>query len=354
MEPRKLKIGFARFPYAGNGGARSEHPAVGDWVGDTRIKIARDERCEPKIFKFERADTPITMTRNAALRVSQKAGVDVLVMIDSDQIPDLYAGIGAKPFWDSSFDFLYEHWGRGPCIVAAPYCGPPPDPIRGGIESVYAFRWAYDRNERDRRRATLVMYEREDAGTRVGIEEVAAAPTGLIMIDMRALERIPLPWFDYEWADYPYNTEKATTEDVYFTRNASLAGVPVFINWDSWAGHAKQEIVGKPIVPTADSFREEWTQMKARARDLDGPIMEVNPGKSAGEIIADLGLMFPQVEVRPLPTRSDSGDQRPKGESLLTDAEAIQLSRENEEVGRRIREKAELRRMGMDLELGGM
>ena len=59
--------------------------------------------------------------------------------------------------------------------------------------------------------------------------------------------------------------DKASTEDVYNTREISMAGVakghgnPVFVNWDAWAGHVKLKIVGKPRIMGAeqatDTFR---------------------------------------------------------------------------------------------------
>jgi hypothetical protein len=293
MTPRKLKIGFARFPYAGNGGCESEHPSIADWMVKTVQSIFSDDRCEKSIYRFSKADTPIPMVRNRALFEARKNGVDVLVMVDSDQIPDLMAPLGASPFWDTSFDFLYKHWHRGPCVVMAPYCGPPPNPVAGGECNVYMFRWATTANPKDRRAIKIVPFTREEAAARVGIEEVAAGPTGLIAIDMRCLEVIPKPWFDYEWADPPYNTEKGSTEDVYFTRNCSLSGVPVFSNWDCWAGHVKQEIVGKPVVMTAGDVRIEYAAAQQRAKAIFGRVMEVAPGESVEEIAASLDLRIP-------------------------------------------------------------
>jgi hypothetical protein len=46
--------------------------------------------------------------------------------------------------------------------------------------------------------------------------------------------------------------KKATTEDVYFSRNLALAGVPQYVLWDCWAGHIKPIVVDKPDLLTMD------------------------------------------------------------------------------------------------------
>lgn len=291
MLPRKLKIGFARFPYAGNGGTEAEHPAIADWLVATVLKIVKDDRCEKDIYRFRRADTPIPMVRNRALLEARQHGVDVLVMVDSDQVPDLMVPAGGKPFWDTSFDFLYRRWERGPCVIAAPYCGPPPHPLYGGEENVYMFRWAYNANDPSYRGTRLAAFSREEAAGRVGMEEVAAAPTGLMMVDMRLLDVVPKPWFDYEWEDPPYNSQKASTEDVYFTRNCTLSGVPVFANWDAWAGHVKPLVVGKPILPTADTIRHDFAKAQEESARRWGQVVEWNAGRSTEEVLRSIGLV---------------------------------------------------------------
>ncbi len=257
MQSRKLKIGVARFPYAGNGSTESEHPAVGDWIGATVPKIKADDRCEDEIWRFKMADTPIPMVRNLALRRARDAGVDVLVMIDSDQIPDIDSGhqLLAKPFWDTSFDFLWQHFDKGPCCIGAPYCGPVPPPHVGGTSNIYVFHWRINQNEPENQVFDLSQFTREEAAQRLGIELVGALPTGLYMIDMRTVDVVPPPWFSYEWTD-AFESEKASTEDVFFTRNASLLGVPQYCNWDAWAGHAKPWIVGKPAIIGANEVGE--------------------------------------------------------------------------------------------------
>jgi hypothetical protein len=247
MQQRKLNVGLVTFSYGGNGGISSEVPDVREWMVPLVAEASRDPRIE-NIRIWNLADTPITMTRNRAVLQAREYGVDVLVMIDSDMKPDLE---GSKKFFPSSFDFLYDHYDKGPVVIGAPYCGPPP------MECVYVFEWRDMQTGHPNPDFQLKMYERTQAVKMAGVQPCAALPTGLIMYDMRAFEvtepktEEDKPWFYYEFPN-KYQAEKASTEDVTMTRDLSLAGTeklgynPVFCNWDAWAGHWKPKCVGKP------------------------------------------------------------------------------------------------------------
>lgn len=257
----KHSVLICRFPYKGD-----EKFTVADWLVDTVVEMKADPRVGelPKLPPID--DTPITMTRNRACREAQKLGCDFILMIDNDMAPDLRLP-GAKKFWRTSFDFVLEQ--KDPCIIAAPYCGPPPH------ENCYIFRWRNHQNDHPDADFRLDQYTREEAAIRVGIEEVAALPTGLILFHTAVLDRLPPPWFEYEYTD-KYRTHKSTTEDVFFTRNASLAGVKVFCNWDAWGGHWKQKVVTKPRPLTSEMVGEELRQALLRSPS-DEKMVEVRP-----------------------------------------------------------------------------
>jgi hypothetical protein len=241
----QYKIMIAQFP-----GGFSTHPDVSDWVTETVVKMREDPRIGPGNIKtWRRSDTPITMGRNQACLVAEQCGMDYLVMIDSDMCPDLpYPE--AKPFWESSFEFALQH--DGPCLIAAPYCGPPPN------EMVYVFYHENQQSEHPNPDFQITAYSRAEASRLRGILRAAALPTGLILIDVRALRKLPHPRFYYEWKnDGPRCTvcgnrhggpqvEKASTEDVAFSRDCHTAGIPLYCNWDAWAGHYKLKLVGRP------------------------------------------------------------------------------------------------------------
>lgn len=253
MNQLVLNVGFAYFPYGGNGATSSEVPIIREWSIDTILKARSDPRVG-KICRKNFSDTPITMTRNAAVLWARENDVDVLVMVDSDMCPDCEEDDdpAAKPFWDTSFDFIYKNWSNGPNVVCAPYCGPPPSC------PVYVFRWASTTTEDANIAMKLQMYGREEAENLSGIQPCAAQPTGLIMFDMRAFEMTEPDtedenrgWFYYEWPDR-FAADKASTEDVTATRDMSFHGWlkynkdVLFCNWDAWAGHWKPLCVRKP------------------------------------------------------------------------------------------------------------
>jgi len=310
VQDRKFDLLIATFSYAGNGGFQSEYPAVGRWL--TKVAMAADKNPHiGRVVHGEFADTPIPMCRNAACEVAIEQGFDLLLMVDSDMRPDLYVGknLEAKPFWDSSFAFWLDHFDTGPCYVFAPYCGPPPDPIFGGEENVYVFQWANKCNSPDNRGPRLAPYTREQAAMMVGFWPAGAGPTGLCLLDVRGLKKQDPFWFDYEYEGdgdrCPHcravkpgrRTKKCTTEDVFFFRNAALADIPSFCNWDAWAGHMKPECVGKPILSTTDSVRNELLAAAMRLRDAKTRLRYLNPGKSMEQI--ERALQQRGIEIEP-------------------------------------------------------
>lgn len=286
---QKFNVGIVTFSYGGNGGISSEVPDIREWMTPLVVDLSRDPRVDA-IRIWNLADTPITMTRNRAVLQAREFGVDVLVMVDSDMKPDKYAGQpDAKPFFQTSFDFLVDHYHKGPCIIGAPYCGPPP------VECVYVFRWQNQQNGNPNPDFQLEMYDRHTAVKMAGIQECAALPTGLIMYDMRVFELTEpkkpedKPWFYYEWSDI-YASNKASTEDVTMTRDVSLVGTqnlgynPVFCNWDAWAGHWKPKCVGKPVVIPASSVSQKlkdcWeanVDLGTKLVDFRSPVMDKLP-----------------------------------------------------------------------------
>jgi hypothetical protein len=298
MTPKTLDVYVHLFSYSGSGSVPSCAPSTYQWL----LKVMPQMKDDPRIGKVhfdDVADTPITAVRNQAVMKARSVGADVLLMVDADCYPDyrLDRDPSAKPFFDTSFDFLYKHYDRGPVVIGAPYCGPPPG------ECVYVFKWTTRESDTPDPGTRLEMYDRETAATMTGIQHCAALPTGLIMFDMRAFEltepkkkqeglvdRLMAPvenqlsdgislsleqmreytqrcldakqnaeqsWFYYEWTDQ-YQSEKASTEDVTATRDIASHGLlelgynPLRCNWDAWAGHWKVKCVDKPICLSSD------------------------------------------------------------------------------------------------------
>lgn len=300
MQQPKFDIGLCTFSYGGNGGISSEVPDIREWMVPLVAEISRDERVD-NVRIWNLADTPITMTRNRSVLMAREYGVDVLVMIDSDMKPDINAGAdGAKPFFQSSFDFLVGHYAVGPVCIGAPYCGPPPN------ECVYVFRWQNQQSLHANPDFQLEMYDRNTAVKMSGIQECAALPTGLIMYDMRCFEitepetDADKPWFYYEWTT-KHAADKASTEDVTMTRDLSLVGTtklgynPVLCNWDAWAGHWKPKCVGKPVVLDAAGVGDKLKMAWASGHSNEGKIVDIKMPPELEEHVAENLHSVPQV-----------------------------------------------------------
>ena len=307
MTPAKLNVFFSFFPYGGNGGCATEHPNIRSWFAQTMVQCNRDERIG-KITASDYSDTPIPMMRNRAVCEARDVGADVLVMVDSDQHPDLYIGADptAVPFFSSCFDFVYARKMKGMCTtIGAPYCGPPPS------ECPYIFRWANTESNNPNIDHHIEMYGREEAAIMTGIQECAALPTGCIMFDMEMFnvtdprheyeallkkygsietaKALTKPWFYYEYKDI-YQAYKASTEDVTASRDMLLCahaklGYPtLFVQWSSWAGHWKPKCVGKPIALSSESINEKYSAAVMSGRKERHHMMNitnVNFGKTA-------------------------------------------------------------------------
>lgn len=251
----KFDIFIARFPYG-----RTEDYEVGSFLARTIVEMKGDPRIG-EIYNRCYDDTPITMTRNLAVEDATAANADIMLLVDSDMAPDcclntsdrpaLHFHPHAKPFWNSTFNFMIDH--KGPCMVASPYCGPPPH------ENIFVFHWDNIQSGSPGVDVKLSQFTRHEAAQRGGFEKVGALPTGLMAIDMRIFKnsKIPKPYFDYEFGDKA-QTNKSTTEDVFFTRNVFLAGYDVYCNWDAWSGHVKRKIVLPPVIWTPDGVRKEF------------------------------------------------------------------------------------------------
>jgi len=277
---RKFDV-YCGFPsYGGNGGISSEVPDIRQWFARWLVNAKEDPRVG-QIIELTVGDTPITMVRNRFVLEAKRLGCDILLMVDSDINPNLHAGeTGYREFWESSFEFFCEHYERGPCVIGAPYCGPPG--YEKGRENMYVFQWYDHGNHEEETVFTLEQVPRIMAAQMKGIQPCAALPTGMILYDMRVFDliepcmlstedvleklitgditkqeaaRMLRPgYFYYEWKT-PQAAEKASTEDVTNTRDISLAGCakygynPMYCNWDSPVGHWKPWCVrGKPAI----------------------------------------------------------------------------------------------------------
>lgn len=223
----QFKVFVATFPYL-----RQEDPDVTKWLLQTALKAARDERLS---FRFEPYDNlNEAVARNASVRDAQKYGADLLFHIDNDMAPDIYPG---ACFWDRAIAKWLE---VGECIIGVPYLD------RGGrvtvtrVESKQNLDLAPDLTNLE-----LDKVSRCEAARAAGYERVATVGSGLMMIDMRIFKRLRPPYFYYEYEN-EFQAKITGTADSVLCRNAGMQGVPVYVDWDCWAGHWKKHRFDAP------------------------------------------------------------------------------------------------------------
>lgn len=201
---------------------------------------------------------PTDRVRNAACAQARRDGFHFLQMLDDDLAPDLLfrRDPEAVEFLPTALDFMLAH--EGPCLVGAPYCGSPP-----AQEVVVMKNREYAPDHPSCTGVKIDKFTRDEAAALSGVQRVAALPTGCLLIDLRALDILPPPWFSYEYDDPPFNTRLASTEDIVFTRNCDWLGVPSYCAWSSWAGHNKVFTTGKPttspVIDVPRSIYHAWS-----------------------------------------------------------------------------------------------
>ena len=275
--PDKFSFHIGRFP--GGSVMPIDMPDTTDYFAQVVHEMKTDPRCSD-VFLSRKSDTPITMSRNWMIEQALAMKSTFMLMIDNDMFPDLYLGKDpfAEPFLKTSLNFMLDRWDEGPHIVGAPYCGPPP------YENVYVFRWSNYQSEHPDPDYHLEQFGREEAARKIGFEQVAALPTGLILYDMRVFTDLGLkqPYFYYEWKDQR-ECEKASTEDVTQTRDAGLRGAKVWCLWSAWAGHYKLKCVGKPRVIVTEQVSKQMTD--AVKRDWKAADRELVMGNKGGNYV---------------------------------------------------------------------
>lgn len=244
--PEKVSILIARLSYGG-----FERVEIANWLVQTALALHEHPRVANCFHKIV-TGYPTPRVRNQVLKLCREKRIDFAVMIDEDMVPDVHSFDRAcgydhlpamrdqKNFFPHALDFALEH--PGPCVIGAPYCAGPPE------ERVLVSRFREKQSDCPNAMLggiQLSCFTREEAAERTGFEMVSSLPTGLILIDMRTLDVLGAPWFDYEYKDV-HETELASTEDTVFSRNALYLGIPQYCAWQSWAAHIKTKVVGRP------------------------------------------------------------------------------------------------------------
>ena len=292
--------------YGGNGGVATIIPEIAFWLLGLQKKLVADQRIG-RVEVRRYGDVPLTFERNRISRDAVEGGFDLTLSLDSDNQPDIEVGKKpwAEPFWESSFDFIFDRMVRGlPTVMVSPYCGPPPQ------ENIYVFKFENEGTGRRAPRCKLEQYGRNHAAIMRGIQPCDAGPTGVILIttsayyllqfdkrptaeilsdfkagtiDMEATIRKlrSHSWFRYDSSD-GFESHKTGTEDVIFTRDVAMAGQfkhgepVVFCNWDSWSGHWKPICVMPPTAIALEDINAMFEEAVLANRHAGEELREVD------------------------------------------------------------------------------
>jgi hypothetical protein len=233
---------LCRFPYGG-----TERTELIDWCAAGALWASKQKDIDGGLLFYSINDTPTSMCRNLAVKAAIFNNVDILVMVDNDMQPDEDR---SKPFLPLAFDFIKSRWHTAPTIISAPYltAGPSYNPVHG--------TW---RTHKDGFGIKAEVLTREEAANFTGIQPCSLHGTGLMAVDTRIFSgfpvgdeivKLPHPYFAYEYEDESESV-KSSTEDMFFSRNATLLFAEHNIEigycaWDCWAYHVKTQKIGKP------------------------------------------------------------------------------------------------------------
>src|SRR5579885_1981421 len=185
---------------------------------------------------------PTNVARNKIIDLCQERRVDICFMADADSAPP--AG-----WFKAAFLFLAGH--HGPAVIGCPYvCG-------GPEQRVQVFEWQSPGNHAQTSFA-LKHVNREDAARRTGIQEVANVGTHCVAYKVSCFDVIDRPYYSYTFD--AAQTEVLDTEEVSCHRRLHLAGVPVYVSWDHWSSHFKEERHDKPWLVGRDKVEQTYLE----------------------------------------------------------------------------------------------
>lgn len=197
-----------------------EHAALGTWT----MRAVRQAEKDPRISYVNEMvadECPTDVCRNKIALIARRLKIDYLFSTDHDNVPH-------ANWFSSSLDYLIAN---PLSVVAAPYVGCRPQ------------------HEGAKDRPIHVMIPDDKVGYRhvtraeamaglTGFQPVSGVAT-LLAIDMKIFEKLSLPWWAYEYHDEHHS--EAGSEDYWFSKRCTDAGINLVVNWDCPAIHHKSE-----------------------------------------------------------------------------------------------------------------
>lgn len=219
-----------------------EHPDVRLWQIGAVNWLSREGLLKD-LHLHTNNNNRIYAARNSAVEEAIQRECDFLLFCDPDMRPDACLDVHgadntdvkpwARPFLSSSLEFMFNEY----CgVVAAPAVTGPPDC------KVNVF---VQRKDTSFSRITREEY----AQVEPCFMQVAAIGTGLMLIDMEVFKKLKPPYFQDQLDPTPGSkqTDVLKSQDSVFCLKCNEAGIPVFANFWSPAGHHKTDCYLPPL-----------------------------------------------------------------------------------------------------------
>lgn len=218
-------------------GYNLEAADVGTWLFHFGYTLGRTTPELQEVFSFNVVNHRVPLSRNACVRYALQRKCTHILWLDPDMAIDRYVqwGLdgrptnGTKAFWLEAWPFIKSHPGS---ITAVPYCGGQPG------QPVHVF-------VKTKRGDKLVRVQRRTAQGLRGWTSVEAVGAGTMLMDTSIFQRLKPPWF-FDTFTNEYQDELRHSSDVEFSLRCRAAGIPIYVCWDTWAGHWQNRCVDRP------------------------------------------------------------------------------------------------------------
>jgi hypothetical protein len=217
-------------------GYNLEAADMGTWLFHFGYTLARHTPELQEIFQFNISNHRVPMCRNACVTYALRRNCTHMLWLDPDMAVDRYVKWGpggtpidgTKAFWLEAWPFIKQHPGS---ITAAPYCGGAPG------QPVHVFVKTQD--------GKLVRVSHGTAQAQQGWTSVEAVGAGVMLMDTSIFRRLKPDYFSDTFTNQ-YRDELRHSSDVQFSLRCRAAGIPIYVCWDTWAGHWQNRCVEKP------------------------------------------------------------------------------------------------------------
>lgn len=156
----------------------------------------------------------VDLARNRCVKQFLASKKDYLLFIDSDTVPDVDGPVKLKKMKKQVASGIYN-------LLMG-------DKVNNAVTKPSCFSLVIPGRP---------MTEAIAVTPNTGIQRVAIAATGFLMIHRSVFETIPQPWFEYRWLDEEH--DKFHGEDVDFCYKLEKHNIPIFCDTSAKALHYK-------------------------------------------------------------------------------------------------------------------